>query len=93
MNLSNHECCPITIRRTIMKIHTTQHKLTNLQLELLKLFSYQLDEQELTDIKDLLARYFAQKATDAMDDFWETQQLNDATIDEWLHDHQRTPYQ
>lgn len=28
-------------------------KLTNLQLELLKLFSYELSEQDLLDVKDL----------------------------------------
>ncbi len=76
-----------------MKTQTAQHKLTNLQLELLKLFSYQLDEQELADIKDMLARYFAEKATDAMGEFWDAHQLNDATIDDWLNAHQRTPYQ
>ncbi|MCP4400755.1 MAG: hypothetical protein GY801_26070 [bacterium] len=75
-----------------MKIQPAQHKLSNLQLELLKLFHYELTDQELLDIKDLLARYFAQKATDAMEDFWESHNLHDAAIDEWLNEHQRTPY-
>ena len=35
-------------------------KLNNLQLELLKIFSYQLKPQQLTDIKNLLANYFAE---------------------------------
>ncbi len=71
---------------------TAPHKFSNLQLELLKLFSHQITDQELLDIKDLLARYFAQRATEAMDDLWESHNLNDSTVDEWLNDHQRTPY-
>jgi hypothetical protein len=46
-------------------------KLTNLQLELLKVFSYQLNQQQLTDIKNLLANYFAEQATQEMDKLWE----------------------
>ena len=42
-------------------------KLTNLQLELLKIFSYQLKPQQLIDIKNLLANYFAEQATQEMD--------------------------
>ncbi len=34
-------------------------KLTELQLELLKIFSYQISQEQLLDIKKLLANYFA----------------------------------
>lgn len=67
-------------------------KLTNLQLELLKLFSYHLSEQDLLNVKDLLARYFANKATQEMDDFWETCHLDETTMDQWLEEHHRAPY-
>lgn len=76
-----------------MVLQTMHTKLSNLQLEILKVFHYQLPEQELEEIKDLLARHFAQKATDAMDLFWEQQQLTTDTMDAWLHEHRRTPYQ
>ncbi len=75
-----------------MKTEFSPGKLTNLQLELLKVFSYQVSEQDLLNVKDLLAQYFANKATQEMDDFWETHHLNDATMDEWLEEHHRTPY-
>ena len=39
-----------------MATSTVPTKLTNLQLELLKLFSYNLSQQELLDVKDLLGR-------------------------------------
>ncbi|GAK48830.1 hypothetical protein U14_00041 [Candidatus Moduliflexus flocculans] len=76
-----------------MALQTMHVKLSNLQLELLKVFHYQLPEHELIEIKDLLAQYFAQKATDAMNRFWEQQQLTTDSMDAWLHEHRRTPYQ
>ena len=36
-------------------------KLTNLQVELLKLLSMELNEDELSDLKDILASYFSKK--------------------------------
>ena len=54
-------------------------KLTNLQLELLKVFNYELNEQQLTDIRDLLAKYFAEQATQEMDKNWEQQGRDENT--------------
>lgn len=67
------------------------NRLTNLQLELLKLFSYNLSEKQLKEVKDLLAKYFADKATDEMDKVWEEKGLTNETMDTWLHEHLRTP--
>ena len=67
-------------------------KLTNLQLELLKLFSYQISEQDLLNVKDLLARYFAKKATQEMNTFWESHHLDETTMEQWLEEHHRTLY-
>jgi len=38
-------------------------KLTNLQIELLKLFQYNLPDTQLAEIKNMLAKYFAKTAT------------------------------
>ena len=67
-------------------------KLTNLQLELLKIFSYQLNPQQLTDIKNLLASYFAEQATQEMDKQWEENNWDNNTMAEWANEHLRTPY-
>ncbi len=58
--------------------------LTNLQLELLKLYSLDLSEQQLLDVKRVLARYFADEASDEMDRLWDQEGLNNDTIDNWL---------
>jgi hypothetical protein len=67
-------------------------KLTNLQLELLKIFSYQLNYQQLNEIKQLLANYFAEQATQEIDKLWEENNWNNDTMTEWANEHLRTPY-
>lgn len=59
--------------------------LTNLQVELLKLFSLELSEEELIEIRRMLARYFADRASDEMDRLWEANDWSDKTMDEWLN--------
>ncbi len=63
--------------------------LTNLQLELLKLYAHQLPEDQLLEIKLLLGRYFAQKATDAMQKTWQEQQLSPEDMKKWANEHHR----
>jgi len=67
-------------------------KLTNLQLELLKLFSFQVNENQLTEIRDILTKYFADQATAEMDNLWTDKQWTNETMDNWVNEHLRTPY-
>lgn len=66
--------------------------LTNLQLEILQTFKYDLSEQQLFEIRDLLAKYFADKATEEMDKLWEEKGWTDETMEEWSKEHMRTEY-
>lgn len=59
-----------------------QPSLTNLQVELLQLFSLNLPDNELLEIKRLLAKHFADKASDEMDRLWEENNWSDDTMDE-----------
>lgn len=63
--------------------------LTNLQLELLKLFGRDVPEEQLLEIRDLLARYFAERATEAMDRIVEERGLTPDDIERWAHEHHR----
>jgi hypothetical protein len=63
--------------------------LSNLQIELLKLYRNNISEQYLFDIKMMLARYFAEKATEAMDRIWEEQNLTEQDMINWTHEHHR----
>ena len=45
--------------------------LTNVQIELLKLFSMGVSEEELREIRHILARFFMQKAVSEATQIWE----------------------
>ena len=64
--------------------------MTNLQLELLKLFSIELPDSQLIEIRDLLSQYFAKKASDEMDRLWEENNWSDKTMEDWSNEHLRT---
>lgn len=60
--------------------------LTNLQLELLKLFSYQLHEEELIEIKQLLAKFFADRLKKRTSKIWKEKAYTQEDMDKWLND-------
>ena len=64
-------------------------KLTNLQIELLKLFQYNLPDTQLAEIKNMLAKYFAKTATGEMDKLWQENNWNDKTMKDWANEHLR----
>jgi hypothetical protein len=66
--------------------------LTNLQNEILKVFSFDVSEEELKDIKGLLATYFANKASKEMDDFLGSNGIESEIIKDWSKEHMRTKY-
>lgn len=66
--------------------------LTNLQLELLETFSYDLKESQIMEIKQLLINYFAEQIATGMDQLFEENDWGDEKIDEWSEEHMRTPY-
>jgi hypothetical protein len=68
---------------------TINKPLTNLQLELLKLFSMNLPEEELLEIRRMLANYFAERASNEMDRLWEENKWTNETMDDWLRDDSR----
>jgi hypothetical protein len=45
-------------------------KLTNLQIELVKLFAYQIPDNQIVEIKNLLAKYFINVDSREMDKLW-----------------------
>jgi hypothetical protein len=67
-------------------------KLTNLQLELVKLFSYKVAENEVLEIKQLLSNYFADKATEEMDRLWDENNWSEETMKDWSNEHLRVAY-
>ena len=73
----------ITIRHNSQQSHPP---LTNLQLELLKLYAITVSDEELQEIKSLLARYFAERLTSRVHSIWEAKGLTEADMERWLND-------
>jgi len=65
---------------------STSQNFSNIQLELLKLYSTDVKENELLDIKNYLAKYFAEKAITEADAIWDAKGLNNDTMDKWLNE-------
>lgn len=63
--------------------------LSNIQLELLKLYANDIAENDLRAIKLLLAQYFADKASDAMDQFCATHNVSSPDMVAWANGHDR----
>ena len=70
--------------------NSTVGSLTNLQRELLKVFSVDLNENQLIDIRALLTKYFAESATREMDRLWDERGWTQETMNEWANEQQRT---
>jgi hypothetical protein len=66
---------------------TAQNKLTNLQLELLKVFSFDVSESDLLEIKIMLSNYFLEKARDEADRLWDEKGWSEKTMQEWAAEH------
>ena len=66
--------------------------LSNLQLELPKLFSRKVADNDLLEIKQILLKYFAEKAMDEADKVWLEQGLTDIDAKRIAHEHLRVPY-
>lgn len=59
-------------------------KLSNLQMELLKLYARNVPDEELKDIKKMLVEYYLKKADEEMDRLWEENGWTQETMEEWL---------
>lgn len=67
-------------------------QLSNLQLELLKLFSTNLSEKQMLEIKQLLAKYFADQIDRDITVLWEEKKWDEKTIEAWKKERLRTRY-
>lgn len=63
--------------------------LSNIQKELLKLYANNVSDETLLEIRQILAEYFAEKATSAMDEFWDENNLTEQTMIDWTNEHNR----
>jgi len=60
--------------------------LSNLQQELLKLYSPNIDDADLENVRRFLAKYFADKAIKEADDIWDKKRYTNQTMEQWLNE-------
>ncbi|MCB1159911.1 MAG: hypothetical protein H7A25_03545 [Leptospiraceae bacterium] len=68
-------------------MESLNYPLSNIQLELLKLFSNDVKEEDLIQIKKIISTYFANKAIESADSIWEN-----IDTEKLLNSHLRTEY-
>jgi DeoR/GlpR family transcriptional regulator of sugar metabolism len=62
------------------------YPLTNVQIELMKLFNTNLSENELAELKNLLSKFYADKAISQADAIWDEKGLTDDDMEKWLNE-------
>ena len=68
-------------------------KLSNLQMELLKMFQYNLSDNQLKEVRKLLSGFFAENISREVDKIWNENNWNEKTIDKLKDEHLRTKYE
>ncbi len=58
--------------------------LTNVQVELLKLFSVDLPEEQLIELKRVMAKFFLDHARDRADEIWDEKGYSDEKLNNLL---------
>lgn len=61
-------------------------KLTNVQVELLNTFAYELPEEELKDLKKVLVGFFAKRIRQQTSQIWKEKGYTSETMKDWLND-------
>jgi len=51
----------------------------------MKLFRKNLSEKELSELKGLLAKFYADKVMDEADELWDERRLTNEDMDNWLN--------
>jgi hypothetical protein len=64
-----------------------QNRMTNLQFEIVKMFNYELNNNELVEIKSLLANYFQNKIDGNIDKLWVDKGWTNDTMWQILNEH------
>jgi hypothetical protein len=68
----------------------TTSKLSNIQIELLKLYQNDISDNDLLVIKNFLSNYFANKASDQFEDFIRDNNFTTDEVNSWSKEHLRT---
>ena len=60
--------------------------LSNVQIELLKLFATDLSEEDLQELREQLAQFYARKSVGKANEAWQEKGLTQGDMDKWLEE-------
>ena len=60
--------------------------LSNVQVELLKLYSTNLNDNDIEELKNTLAEFYAAKAIAKANEIWDSNNFTNADMDKWLNE-------
>ena len=69
-----------------MQAVSAPQKLSPLQLELLKVYSFQPSEEDLLSIKQMLGQFFAEKLSRQVEKAITEKGISNDDLDRWLHE-------
>ncbi len=61
-------------------------KLSNLQQELLRIYSFNISETDLKALRRFLVKHFSKKAVQSAGEAWKGKKLSNEVMDKWLHE-------
>ena len=69
-----------------MSISVINPPLSNLQVEMLKLFATDIPEENLKEVKSLVAHYLLERARDKADEVWQIKGFTEESFERLLND-------
>jgi len=68
-------------------------ELNQAQLSILRLLARMDTKEKVEELRQVIANYYARKATEEMDRLWDSGEWNEAKNEAVLEEHLRTPYE
>ena len=73
----------ITNKKMVLS-HNIQPTLTNVQVEMLKIFAMQLPDEQLQELRFIVARFLMEKARDRADKIWFEKGYDETTLEKLI---------
>jgi hypothetical protein len=62
------------------------HPLSNIQVELLHLYSTGISDNHLLELKNVISQFLFDKARDRADEIWTKKNYSQETVQQWLNE-------
>jgi len=65
-------------------LHQISYPFSNIQVELLKLYSTGISDTYLLELKNVISQFLFEKARNRADEIWVEKNYNQETVQQWL---------